>query len=159
VRVKLLATLDRARIPLQVDVGFGDVVTPPADRITFPTLLDGAAPTLRGYPLATVIAEKFESLTLLGLATSRMKDLYDLWHVLRTFDVPADQVRAAISATFARRGTRLEATPVVLTAAFWEDASKRTQWRAFLARNDLGDLDLKSVIQEVAARLAPMIPT
>lgn len=157
VRVKLLATLDRARIPLQVDVGFGDVVTPPADRITFPTLLDGAAPTMRGYPLATVIAEKLESLTLLGLGTSRMKDLYDLWHVLRTFDVPTDHVRDAISATFERRGTRIEATPVALTSAFWDDASKRTQWRAFLTRNDLGDLVLEDVIRDVAARLAPMI--
>jgi predicted nucleotidyltransferase component of viral defense system len=159
VRVRLVATLERARIPLQVDVGFGDVVTPATERIEFPVLLDGPAPTLQGYPLATVIAEKLETMTQLGLATSRMKDLYDLWHVLRTFELAEDEVRVAITRTFHRRDTIVEATPVALTAAFWTDPSKRAQWSAFLNRNDLGAPDLEAVVRDVAARLAPMMPT
>ncbi len=159
VRVRLTATLERARIPLQVDVGFGDVVTPATQRITFPVLLDGPAPTLQGYPLATVVAEKLESLTQLGMATSRMKDLYDLWHVLRTFDLPGDDVEAAITRTFHHRATVVEATPVVFTETFWEDTAKQTQWTAFLRRNELQAPDLKAVAIEVAARLAHMMPT
>ena len=156
--VRLTATLERARIPLQVDVGFGDVVTPATERIAFPVLLGGPAPTLQGYPLATVIAEKLETMTQLGLATSRMKDLYDLWHVLRTFEIEADDVRAAIARTFHRRDTAVEPTPVALTAAFWTDPSKRAQWSAFLNRNDLRAPDLEAVVRDVAARLAPMLP-
>jgi len=133
VRINLLATLDRARIPLQVDVGFGDVITPMAEIVRFPVLLGGPAPMLRGYPLATVVAEKLESLTQLGLATSRMKDLYDLWHILRTFDLNRDEVRAAIVRTFG-------------------------QWSAFLRRSDLSAPDLEEAAREVAARLAPMLP-
>lgn len=158
VRVRLTATLERARIPLQVDVGFGDVVTPTTERIAFPVLLGGPAPTLQGYPLATVIAEKLETLTQLGLATSRMKDLYDLWHVLSTFELEEDDVRAAIARTFHRRGTAVEATPVALTDAFWTDPSKKVQWSAFLRRNDLGAPDLEAVVRDVARRLAPMMP-
>jgi predicted nucleotidyltransferase component of viral defense system len=111
VRVRLMATLERARIPLQVDVGFGDVVTPATERIEFPVLLDGPAPSLQGYPLVTVVAEKLETLTQLGLATSRMKDVYDLWHILRTFELPDDHVRVAVTRTFERRGTDVEWPP------------------------------------------------
>ena len=159
VRVSLMATLERARIPLQVDVGFGDVITPAAERISFPVLLGGPVPILKGYPLATVVAEKLETLTQLGLATSRMKDLYDLWHSLRTFDLREEDVRAAIVQTFHRRGTTVEAMPVALTETFWKDASKRAQWSAFLIRNDLQAPDLETVAREIATRLAPMMPT
>lgn len=159
VRVNLMATLERARIPLQIDVGFGDVVTPAAERISFPILLDGPAPILKGYPLATVVAEKLETLTQLGLATSRMKDLYDLWHTLRTFDLKEDDVRAAIAQTFQRRRTTIEATPVALSEAFWMDASKRAQWSAFLSRNDLQAPDLATATREISERLAPMMPS
>lgn len=107
--------------------------------------------------LATVVAEKLESLVSLGLATSRMKDLYDLWHIARTFTLPHHEVRRAIEATFHRRGTRLDTTPEALTDAFWKDSSKRTQWRAFLTRNELGDVDLETVVQEVAAALEPIL--
>jgi len=158
VHIGLTATLERARIRLHVDVGFGDVVTPATESITFPVLLGEPAPRLQGYPLATVIAEKLEAMTQLGLATSRMKDLYDLWHILRTFNLPGDDVRTAIRNTFTRRGTPLEAPPTALTEAFWTDASKRAQWSAFLRRNDLNAPDLETVVREVAVRLEPMLP-
>ena len=125
--------------------------------VRFPVLLGGPAPTLRGYPLATVVAEKLESLTQLGLATSRMKDLYDVWHILRTFDLNRDEVRTAIVRTFEHRGTALAVEPTVLTEAFWADPSKRSQWSAFLRRSDLSAPDLEEVAREVAARLAPML--
>lgn len=159
VRVKLMARLERARIPLQVDVGFGDVVMPATEPVSFPVLLGGPAPILQGYPLATVVAEKLESLAQLGLATSRMKDLYDLWHILRTFDLRKDDVQAAILRTFQRRGTPVEAQRSTFTETFWTDASKQSQWSAFLRRNDLQTADLETVVKEVAERLAPLMPT
>jgi predicted nucleotidyltransferase component of viral defense system len=157
VRVRLVATLDGARIPLQVDVGFGDVVTPGAELVRFPVLLGGPAARLRAYPLATVVAEKLESLTQLGLATSRMKDLYDLWYIIETFDVRGDEVREAVTRTFERRGTPFEPAPAVFTAAFWDDPSKRAQWSAFLERNDLHAPELEEVARGVAARVALLL--
>ena len=155
VRVRLLATLDRARIHLQVDVGFGDVITPAAEHVTYPVLLNGPAPVLQGYPLATVVAEKVESLVALGMATSRMKDLFDLWYVLRTFELPQDELGRAIDSTFERRGTPLHPTPTAFTSAFWEDASKRAQWSAYCRRNSLVVPDLEDVVREIATRLGP----
>jgi predicted nucleotidyltransferase component of viral defense system len=123
VRVRLMATLERARIPLQVDVGFGDVVMPAAELISFPVLLDGPVPTLQGYPLATVVAEKLETLTQLGLATSRMKDLYDLWYSLRTFELREADVRRG-GPRFLDRLARWEAGTLPGWRACEEDASE-----------------------------------
>lgn len=77
-RIKLQARLASARMTVQVDIGFGDVVTPEPEWIDFPTLLDLPAPRLRVYPRETVVAEKYQAMVMLGIANSRMKDFYDL---------------------------------------------------------------------------------
>lgn len=156
VRIDLQATLDGARIRLQVDIGFGDVVTPAPEQIRYPVILDDQpAPQLRAYPKYTVVAEKFEALCKLGMANSRMKDYFDLWVLLRTGDLDPKQLRSAIEATFARRGTALPTTtPVGLDRAFAEDQAKNTQWAAFLKRNRLEGASLAEVIAEVRVRIA-----
>jgi hypothetical protein len=87
VRVTLEARLGKIRIPLQVDIGFGDAVTPEAQQEEFPTLLDFPAPILLTYPRETAIAEKFEAIVNLGLTNSRMKDYYDIWLLSQQFDL------------------------------------------------------------------------
>ena len=85
-RLKLVSRLGNARIPIQIDIGFGDAVTPEPDEVIYPTLLDGPAPTLKAYPRETVVAEKFQAMVMLGIANSRMKDFYDLWILMRQFE-------------------------------------------------------------------------
>jgi hypothetical protein len=92
-RVRTTATIAGARIPIQVDVGFGDAVTPAPLEIDYPTLLDNPAPRLWAYPAETVVAEKFEALTTLGMANSRLKDFYDLWLVAQTFELVTQFLR------------------------------------------------------------------
>jgi len=105
-RVKLVAFLSTARIPVQVDVGFGDVVTPDAEEIEYPTLLDLPAPTIRAYPPETVIAEKLQAMVALGMQNSRMRDYYDLWIISRQFSFEGAALVAAVQATFNRRRMR-----------------------------------------------------
>jgi predicted nucleotidyltransferase component of viral defense system len=81
VRLRLTAALGNARIPLQVDVGFGDAVVPAPEEVAFPTLLGMPAPRLRAYRRETVVAEKFEAMVKLGMLNSRMKDFYDVWEL------------------------------------------------------------------------------
>jgi len=78
VRVTFLGLLDRAKIPIQIDIGFGDIITPAPQKVAFPTLLDSPQPVLLTYPRETVVAEKFEAMVKLGITNSRMKDFYDL---------------------------------------------------------------------------------
>lgn len=120
VRVEINATLERARIKLQVDIGYGDAVTPAAQAIAYPVLLDGfPAALLRAYPMATVVAEKFQAICALGLANTRMKDYFDLWALLQRDDLVTTELAAAIAATCQRRGTALpDDWPMGLSDAF-----------------------------------------
>jgi Nucleotidyl transferase AbiEii toxin, Type IV TA system len=138
VRVTLIARLGKASIPIQVDIGFGDVVTPKAVQTNFPTLLDFPAPRLAMYPRETVVAEKFEAMVKLGLTNSRMKDFYDIWVLSREFDFDGSVLSAAIRATFKRRKTALTAImPLALGADFSGNPLKQTQWKAFVRRSRL----------------------
>ncbi len=138
VRVSFEARLEHAVIPIQIDIGYGDAVTPAPENITYPTMLDFAAPKLRAYPLYTVVAEKFQAMVWLGIANSRMKDFYDIWIIMQKFSFEGQILSQAVDATFARRKTPLPTNaPLALTPMFANDAAKQTQWKAFLRKNAL----------------------
>ncbi|MCK6571549.1 nucleotidyl transferase AbiEii/AbiGii toxin family protein [Myxococcota bacterium] len=140
VRVELVARITNAQVRLQVDVGFGDAITPEASLVDFPPLLDFPAPRLWSYPRETVIAEKLEAMVQLGMANSRMKDFYDVAVLARDFDFDGALLVRAIRATFERRKTALPTTtPVALTATFAEDATKKTQWSGFVRKAGVDD--------------------
>lgn len=151
IRITLTGLLDGARCPVQADIGFGDAVTPAPEEIEYPTFLnDLPAPKLRAYPRYTVIAEKFEAITSLGIANSRMKDFFDLWVLTRNWELDTSILSRAVRATFARRGTELPtSTPVGLSDEFAADQTKQTQWRAFTARNQLATPELQVVVQHL----------
>ncbi len=152
VRVVLIARVTNAKVRLQVDVGFGDAITPEAVNVDFPPLLDFPAPNLRAYPRETVVAEKLEAMVKLGQANSRMKDFYDLAVLSQTFSFEGELLARAIAATFARRGTPLPAgLPVALTTEFTDDRMKTTQWNAFLRKSGAPALgELRDVASAVA---------
>jgi len=135
VRVMLVAALGKARIVLQVDIGFGDSVVPAPQALAYPTLLDLPAPEMKAYPRETVVAEKFQAMVALGAVNSRLKDFYDVWLLARLFKFEGPTLSHAIGSTFARRGTPLPSqTPSALTDEFISDHMKQTQWRAFISR-------------------------
>lgn len=136
-RITLVARIGSARCALQIDVGFGDAVTPGPQTVAYPTLLgDFPAPTLRVYPVYTVIAEKYQAMVMLGQANSRMKDFFDLAVIARRTELDGATLAAAIAATFSRRQTALPTErPLALTQQFSEDAAKLRQWQAFLNKN------------------------
>ena len=156
-RVKLVARLAKATIPLQVDVGAGDAVVPAAELIDYPSLLGMPQARLHAYRFETAIAEKCEAMVKLGLANSRMKDFYDIFVLARDFDFEADILKSALHNTFERRGTPLPKTaPLAWTAAFTADAAKVTQWSAFLQKSGLVAPDLTVVVGVIAAFLGPL---
>ena len=139
-RVRMNAYMGHVQIPVQIDIGFGDVVTPEAQTIDYPTILDLPAPRLKAYPPETVIAEKFHTLVKLGMANSSMKDFYDLYVMSRFYEFRLDILSKAIRATFKRRNTEIpDALPLALTMKFAEDKDKSKQWRSFLDKYNLHD--------------------
>lgn len=138
VRVTCQVRLGQARIPLQVDIGFGDAVTPRPTKVQYPTLLEFPAPVLPAYLKTTVVAEKFQAMVALGLGNSRMKDFFDLWILSRDFSFEGVEFTRAIGATFRRRKTPLPSEPpIALTTIFGEDVDKKKQWQAFLRKGKL----------------------
>src|SRR5437773_7442507 len=127
-RVNLVARLERARIHMQVDIGFGDVIVPPPKEIQYPALLNFPSPRLRAYPREAVVSEKLEALVKLGMANTRMKDFYDLWRLSQDFDFDVALLIEAIKSTFTRGGTEVPAgIPLALTDEFAGDAQKAPQ--------------------------------
>lgn len=157
-RVTFEGRLGKIRIPLQVDIGFGDVVTPEAQQEQFPTLLDFPAAILLTYPRETSIAEKFEAIVNLGLSNSRMKDYYDIWLLSQQFDFDGANLVRAIEATFRRRRAVLpNELPIGLSIEFVSDAGKLSQWNAFVRRSrlDTKEINLETVVKVIADFMMP----
>jgi len=132
IRIRFLVALGSARINMQIDIGFGDVVYPEPEESDFPTILNFPAPRLLCYSRESSIAEKLETMVKLGVLNSRMKDFFDIWLLSRQFDFDGAKLAEAIRLTFERRGTEL---PSVLDA-FAEPfiRAKQAQWAAFCKR-------------------------
>ncbi|MDP4681548.1 MAG: nucleotidyl transferase AbiEii/AbiGii toxin family protein [Cyanobium sp. MAG_255] len=158
-RVTLVATLEKARIPLQVDVGFGDLVTPAAEQIDYPVLLEDLnSPSLGAYPVYTVVAEKLQAIVSLGMVNSRLKDYFDLQVLLEREELDELVLAEAVRLTFAVRSTPLpQQMPLGLSGEFAEDQDKQGQWRAFLQRNELDDVPLPQVVAQLREWLMPVL--
>ena len=157
-RVRLVGHLGSARVPVHIDVGFGDVVTPDVQMMAFPTLLEFPSPKINVYPPETAIAEKVQAMVALGIRNSRMKDFYDLWQFAQHFTFEGETLVAAIRATFSRRETEIPKDyPVGLSDVFAEDRDKITQWQAFLRRgpSDDDNMNLRVVIDNLRIFLGP----
>jgi hypothetical protein len=160
VRVRLHALLGAIPIAVQVDIGFGDVVTPAPQETEYPTLLGMPAPRLRAYPRETVVAEKLEALVKLGLANSRLKDFSDLWMLSRLFAFEGAVLARAVRATFDRRWTPIpEGVPLALSPEFAALPAKRAQWQGFLRRGRLLETppELVTVIEQLRRFLLPVL--
>ena len=158
-RLAIPAFIGSARLSVQVDIGFGDAITPAPMMVTYPTLLDDlAAPSLRAYPVYTVIAEKLHAMVVLGMNNSRMKDFFDLAVIARTTELDGRTLVGAICATFARRNTTLPAsTPAALTTEFSSNPIKARHWRAFVTKAGLQWTSLEDVVDLLAVFLNPVI--
>jgi hypothetical protein len=161
VRVTLTAFLDKAQIPIQIDIGFGDTVTPGPVETDYPTLLDLPSPHLLAYPRETVISEKLEAIVKLGIANTRMKDFHDLHSLSNIFDFDGQILAEAIRATFLKRRTEFpsEGIPLAFTPEFYEDQMKVKQWNAFCNKNKsyIQQTGLKVIVEDLAAFLVPVI--
>ena len=158
VRVCFLGKLGKARIHMQVDIGFADVVTPSPITVTYPTIFSMPAPQLRGYPRETVVAEKVHAMVVLGTLNSRMKDFFDLWLLAQHFNFEGRTLQDAIMQTFSRRNTIVQKDlPVALSEQFAHD--KQSQWQIFYQNtlNQQVSKDFVQIINDCRAFLFPIL--
>ncbi|RVQ59895.1 nucleotidyl transferase AbiEii/AbiGii toxin family protein [Sinorhizobium medicae] len=155
VRLRTVALLERTRIPVTIDIGFGDALAG-TEMTTYPSLLGMESPRIRSYPPAVVIAEKFQAMVALGVINGRMKDYFDLWAIPQAVSIPDRELDAAISATFERRRTPIpSARPPGLSSIFFEDTGKQAQWRNYARSIQVTDLALSEVTDAIWKLLGP----
>lgn len=158
-RILISGELAKARCKTQIDIGFGDAVTPSPVDAVYPVLLgDLPAPKLRTYPVYTVVAEKLHAIALLGMTNSRLKDYLDLSVLLEREALDMDLLVQAIKATFERRSTAIPAIlPIGLSNEFARDASRQSLWRAFLKKNELTPEPLATIVERLRIALEPAL--
>jgi len=157
IHVSIDGFLDRTKLSVSMDIGFGDIVFPNQVSMEYPTLLDHQAPKIQAYSIESVISEKFEAIVSLGKANSRMKDFYDLYALSCSFDFQGEILQEALKETFAHRKTPLD-TLVAFEPGFAVDPKRKTMWASFLkAKNVSGSLELAYVISDIHFFLAPII--
>ena len=160
VRIRFRGFLERARIPMQIDVGFGDAIYPKPRAVDYPTILDFPKPLLKGYPAESVVSEKFEAMVKLGLLNSRMKDFYDLWLMTGRFDFDGAKLAEALKRTFAHRKTELPAKPPLFAEEIYDETSDRqTLWKAFLQKTQIRHVpqELKEIARTIEGFLSEPI--
>jgi predicted nucleotidyltransferase component of viral defense system len=156
VRIKTIALLGNAKIPITIDIGLGDALTEPDHRIDYPSLLDQPIANVRAYPPETVIAEKFQAIVALGIANGRLKDYYDLWAIPLALTVKPAPLDAAIAATFARRDTAIPTlAPPGLSRLFADDPQKIAQWATYANSIGLDPIPLGEVVAAIWTFLGP----
>ena len=158
-RVRFAGTLGVIRIPMQIDIGFGDSLVPPPTWIDTPALLGYKPVRMLGYAPETSIAEKAHAIFHLGMLNSRMKDFYDIRLLAHAGTLNEEGLVSALAATFAKRGTQIPADSVVFTDVFFEDASKQTQWAAFINKRQIQDVPqcFSEIAREVIEFLKPFL--
>ena len=159
IRLHLNGNLENARIRIQVDIGFSDVIIPGPEVFDYPTILDLPAPVLNCYTKETIIAEKFQAMIKLDILNSRMKDFYDILVLAGHYEFNGIVLRESILRTFRRRTTEIPAKPTVLTEEFSLNPDKITQWKAFLRKNDISNVleNYEEVIHVLIKFLKPII--
>ena len=156
-RLKTTAYLDKTKIPVTIDIGFGDSITDPEYTIEYPSLLDLPSASIRAYSPATVIAEKFQAIVMLGLINGRMKDFYDLWAIPKSQSISNKELYEAISSTFKRRQTEIPTErPEGLSQNFTTDQQKSRQWLAYAESIDLEEIPLEQIANEIWLYLEPI---
>lgn len=160
VRIRTFALLERSRVPLQIDIGFGDALVPGAVPATLPTLLSFPAPQLRCYHQLTVIAEKFQAMIKLGDLNSRMKDFYDIWNIIQHEDVAGGELQKACVATFEHRDTPFNLNDDFFSENFAKSSEKQLQWTAFIRKQGLEEIapnTFEDVVTQLQEFFRPMI--
>lgn len=156
-RYRFPATVGRARITVQVDIGVGDSIQPPPADAEFPTLLGTTRYRVRAYPKEAVVSEKFHATVTHGAQTSRYKDYFDLYELARNFRFDGVRLVRALVATFENRSSPTDDVPLSLTSGFYTDTTRGDRWRAYLTKRGRlpAPTDFGSVGELVTLFLAP----
>jgi predicted nucleotidyltransferase component of viral defense system len=157
VNISIVAYLDRTKIPISIDIGFGDIIYPERILMDFPVLLEMDVPKIYAYSLNSVVAEKFEAIVSLGYANSRYKDFYDIYILASNYDFDGDELKKAIEETFHHRQTGFDDI-VAFEKEFAEDAIRKSRWNSFIKKKKaMETVDFTTAVEQIIDFLKPIV--
>jgi len=157
VTIQIHGFLDRTKLLVRMDVGFGDTIYPDSIHMTYPTLLDFDPPMIYAYSKESIIAEKFEAIVSLGNANSRMKDFFDIYSLLKTYDFKGELLKESINETFKNRQTSFDVIKA-FEPAFLKDDYRLKMWKGFIkGKNVEPFVEFENVVIEIQHFLSPLI--
>lgn len=157
VNVSIMGYLDRTKVPVSIDIGFGDVIYPGRTRMSFPVLIDMEIPEVYAYSIYSVIAEKFEAFVSLGLANGRYKDFYDVYVLSANFDLDGSELKNAIIETFTHRGTNFDDI-AAFQSDFIKDPVRQRRWKAFIKKKKaMMNVEFAEAIERAKNLLMPIV--
>lgn len=157
VNVSIVAYLDKTKIPISIDIGFGDIVYPERVLMNFPVLLEMEVPKIYCYSLNSVIAEKFEAIVSLGYANSRYKDFYDIYILCSNYDFDGNELKKAIEETFYHRQTGFDDI-VAFDKEFAEDAIRKSRWNSFIKKKKaMESVEFGTAVEQIIDFLKPIV--
>ncbi len=138
IRLSIPVTMDTIAQVMTMDIGFGDVVTPHPVMLDYPLLLEGLpGANILAYSTETVIAEKMHAIIDLADQSSRMKDYYDLYHLLTSFKYDNTILQDAVNRTFENRHTSYNADTMFFRKDFPDHPQMQVRWTAFLKKSTI----------------------
>ena len=156
-RISAVAYLDRTKIPIGIDIGFGDVIYPNAVKMDFPVILDMEPPKINAYSLESSIAEKLEAIIHNGYLNSRYKDFYDIYILSKKFSFDYAELRNAVCETFGNRNTKMSMDAAAFGEDFLNDPIHQTRWKAFLKKkNALIQVSMADAIKQIKTFATPL---
>lgn len=132
--ISAVGYLDRTKIPVGIDIGFGDVIYPDAVKMDFPVILDMDPPRVNAYSLESSIAEKLEAIIHNGYLNSRYKDFYDIYVLSQKYEFSYEELRNAVVETFKNRKTKMTMDSAAFGDEFLNDPMHQTRWNSFLKK-------------------------
>lgn len=157
VNVSIMGYLDRTKIPVSIDIGFGDVIYPERMQMDFPVLLDMEIPKVYAYSIYSVIAEKFEAFVSLGLANGRYKDFYDIYVLSANYELDGNELKNAVIETFTHRETGFDDI-VAFESDFTEDSIRQGRWNAFIKKKKaMMKVEFAEAIEQSKKLLMPIV--
>jgi len=159
IRALFIANMHTAKISMQIDIGFSDIIFPEPTIIAYPTILEFPPPKLNGYTPESVIAEKFEAMMKLGMVNTRIKDFFDIWILSQHLSFSGKLLQNAIKTTFEKRGSLLSALPDSISDLFYADPIHQMRWKQFLENidNENKSIDFAKVINDIKDFLEPIV--
>ena len=157
VNINIMAYLERTKIPVNIDIGYGDVIIPGKQRMEYPVILENEMPVLYCYSVESIIAEKFEAIVSLGKVNSRYKEFYDICELAGHFDFDGNTLKEALAETFAHRGTKMDHI-AAFELDFADDVYRKSRWEGFLKTKYVQtDMTLEDAISRIRCLLDPLI--